>query len=47
MNQSSEGYDTRYIAEIDAGISDNEVPDMANREGLLFRELFAIPEHFS
>lgn len=30
-----EGYNVRYIAETDAGISDNEVLDMANREGLL------------
>ncbi|MDP2844817.1 MAG: DUF5615 family PIN-like protein [Candidatus Methanoperedens sp.] len=27
-----EGYDVRYIAETDAGISDDEVLDLANRE---------------
>lgn len=30
-----EGYDVRYIAETDAGISDDEVLDLANRGELL------------
>ena len=30
-----EGFDVRYIAETDAGISDDEVLDLANRDGSL------------